>query len=621
MKLDKLSLKVFTITLLGVIGVAVIILSIVVGRVYNKAALNEETRVLSRILGVAVEQVMNQLDEQVTDLVLSTQKADTFREAFVKAAEKAGDSELVTLLNDQFAQRFVTSGVLNLHKLRVYDPELNLLAQSVQGVTTLPAKLDDTIYNKLKARTGAERVKPYAQLWTAADGQVNFSVVTAIGGLRVIGYIEAVVDPAHNLPKVANITKTPLRISQGAKELFRSKEWSEGGNTHNHIVGFDLKSADGKGKIHMDVIESIEEFNSTFRRTEITSLVFFLAVIGGGVAFAITIFNSYVFSPLRNLTTNMRRCSEGDLTVKVEAKGLAELHTLGVGLAALVTSLREQVSEIHSHSAQLASAAEELSIITNESSDGLRKQTENTEQVATAINEMTATILEVSQNVEIAAKAAHNADNETASGKKIVTETIERIDALSQEIDKAAEVVRKLQSDSESIGTVMDVIRGIAEQTNLLALNAAIEAARAGEQGRGFAVVADEVRVLASRTQQSTQEIRDMIERLQSGATEAVKAMVESKSRAQSTVDQAAKAGMSLQTITEGVTNISDMSAQIDRAIQAHTQVADDINRNIINIRSVADQSSRGAEETTKASETLAQLAVQMQTAVGRFKV
>ncbi|MEK6749309.1 MAG: methyl-accepting chemotaxis protein, partial [Pseudomonadota bacterium] len=373
MKLDKLSIKGFTVALLSTIGITVLILSVVVGRVYNKAALEEETRVLSRILGVAVEQVMNLLEEQVTDLDLSTQKADTFREAFVKAAEKAGDSELIALLNDQFAQRFVTSGMVNLLKLRVYDPELNVIAQSTQGVTTLPAALNEVMYENLKSRTGAERVKPYAQLWTAPDGQVNFSVVTAIGGLRIIGYIEAVVDPAHNLPKVANITKTPLRISHGDKELHRSKDWDEGRAAHNHVVGFNLIAPDGKGEIHLDVIESVEEFNANFRRTEIVALVIYAAVIVGGIIVALVIFNSYVFSPLRSLMLNMQRCADGDLTIHVESKGLSELHVLGLALGALVTSLRTQVSELHSHSTQLASAAEELSIITNESSDGLRR--------------------------------------------------------------------------------------------------------------------------------------------------------------------------------------------------------------------------------------------------------
>lgn len=220
------------------------------------------------------------------------------------------------------------------------------------------------------------------------------------------------------------------------------------------------------------------------------------------------------------------------------------------------------------------------------------KQKEEVDKVATAMNEMSATVHEVARNATEAAEAAQQADAETRTGKSVVSQAIEAIDLLASEVESAAQVIHKLEQDSDEIGAVLDVIRGIAEQTNLLALNAAIEAARAGEQGRGFAVVADEVRTLAQRTQQSTQEIQNMIERLQSGSQDAVKAMEQGKNRAQAGVTQAAEAGTSLETIAAAVSTISDMNTQIATAAEEQSVVAEEINLNINSISDMSDKMS-----------------------------
>jgi methyl-accepting chemotaxis protein len=233
---------------------------------------------------------------------------------------------------------------------------------------------------------------------------------------------------------------------------------------------------------------------------------------------------------------------------------------------------------------------------------------------------MAATSQEVARNTAAAANAARQADSETQAGREVVNQAIDAIDHLAQEVVSAADVIHRLEAESGKIGTVLDVIRGIAEQTNLLALNAAIEAARAGEQGRGFAVVADEVRTLATRTQESTQEIQKMIERLQTGAKSAVQVMEQGRSKAQVSVQQAARAGTSLDTIATAVSAISDMNAQIASAAEEQGAVAEEINRNITNISQIANQTASGAEQTATASAELAKLAARLQTHVGRFK-
>jgi len=236
------------------------------------------------------------------------------------------------------------------------------------------------------------------------------------------------------------------------------------------------------------------------------------------------------------------------------------------------------------------------------------------------MNQMNATVQEVARNAQHAASAAKEATDASDDGKKVVAKTIGVINTLASEVEGAAEVIQTLEQDSVDIGKVLDVIRGIAEQTNLLALNAAIEAARAGEQGRGFAVVADEVRTLASRTQTSTEEIDEMITRLQAGTNRAVKAMQVGTEQAQAGVDQAAEAGNSLESITQAIAQINDMNIQIANAAEEQSAVAEEINRNITNISDVADQAAGGARETTQASEQVAMLSEKLGGLVSQFK-
>ncbi|MEO6696737.1 MAG: methyl-accepting chemotaxis protein, partial [Gammaproteobacteria bacterium] len=237
-------------------------------------------------------------------------------------------------------------------------------------------------------------------------------------------------------------------------------------------------------------------------------------------------------SQLKVLISKVETVAAGNLTVEIQQRTQDEIGELFGSFGKMVSSLRTIIGEVTGSTAQLASAAEEMSAVTEQTSQGVKQQQSETDQIATAMNEMSATVQDVARNAAAAAQAAHQADEQASNGKQVVTQTIEAIDALAGEVEKAAQVIQKLEGDSISIGAVLDVIKGIAEQTNLLALNAAIEAARAGEQGRGFAVVADEVRTLAQRTQQSTQEIRKMIESLQTGAKNAVQVMQGGKQQA-----------------------------------------------------------------------------------------
>ncbi|MFB1011345.1 MAG: methyl-accepting chemotaxis protein, partial [Thiopseudomonas sp.] len=285
------------------------------------------------------------------------------------------------------------------------------------------------------------------------------------------------------------------------------------------------------------------------------------------------------------------------------------------------SNLREALTDVNGVTTQLAAAAEELSVVTGQTSSGVNAQRVETEQVATAMNEMAATVQEVAQNSEEAAQAAQKADDQAQSGHKVLRTALEAIRHLSSDVQQSTQAMHRLNENSANISTVLTVINGIAEQTNLLALNAAIEAARAGEAGRGFAVVADEVRGLAQRTQESTAQIEDLIATLQKGAQDAVHMMDSSSQLAENTLELAHQADDELSAITRTVSEIQAMNMQIATAAEEQSSVAEEINRSVINVNTIADQSASAVEEMAASSADLARLGQSLQDLVSRFRV
>ncbi|WP_313107077.1 methyl-accepting chemotaxis protein [Stutzerimonas nitrititolerans] len=351
------------------------------------------------------------------------------------------------------------------------------------------------------------------------------------------------------------------------------------------------------------------------------------ALIVAGIAIALGLLVAALVArgivrPIRVAVDAMRdiAAGEGDLTRRLEERGRNEVAELGQAFNQFAEKVRRLVSEVAGSTSQVAAAAEGMSAITDEFNRDVAQQRHEIEQVATAMNEMTATVQDVARNAAQAAASAQAADREAQQGQQVVHETVSSIESVSVEVEHTARAIQRLEADSQSISAVLEVIRGVAEQTNLLALNAAIEAARAGEQGRGFAVVADEVRTLASRTQQSTLEIQQVIEQLQSGARNAAEVMHRGRAQVDSSVLQAQQAGSSLTSITSAVASISDMNIQIASAAEQQSAVSDEISQNVVNINQVADRVTEAAGQTAQASSQLAHLAAGLQSLVGQFK-
>ncbi|KRP61970.1 methyl-accepting chemotaxis protein [Pseudomonas trivialis] len=325
--------------------------------------------------------------------------------------------------------------------------------------------------------------------------------------------------------------------------------------------------------------------------------------------------------PLQETLAVVERIASGDLSHNIQVTRRDELGVLQQGIQRMGTTLRELISGIRDGVTQIASAAEELSAVTEQTSAGVNSQKIETDQVATAMHEMTATVQEVARNAEQASLAAADADGQARAGDKVVAEAIAQIERLAAEVARSTDAMSHLQQESNKIGSVMDVIKAVAEQTNLLALNAAIEAARAGEAGRGFAVVADEVRGLAQRTQKSTEEIEGLVAGLQNGTQQVANVMNNSRSLTDSSVELTRKAGVSLENITRTVSNIQSMNQQIAAAAEQQSAVAEEISRSIVNVRDVSEQTATASNETARSSVELARLGSQLQQMVSHFRV
>jgi methyl-accepting chemotaxis protein len=351
----------------------------------------------------------------------------------------------------------------------------------------------------------------------------------------------------------------------------------------------------------------------------IVSLFIALAALAT-VALAMMLTRSIV-RPLSSAVSAAESVAQGDLTRPIETHGNDEVSRLLKALATMQQNLRETLQGISGSATQLATAADELNAVTLDSTQGLQQQNNEIEQAATAVNQMTAAVEEVARNAVSTSDATRQSSESAHLGQVRVSETATAINALASDVQQTGELVQSLANQSQDIGKVLDVIRAIAEQTNLLALNAAIEAARAGESGRGFAVVADEVRALAYRTQQSTQEIEQMVQGMRSGSSLALDSMQASTARATTTLALAERAGEALQTITASVHEIHERNLVIASAAEEQAQVAREVDRNLVNIRDLSVRSAAGANQTSASSHELSQLANALQGMVRRFQL
>ena len=456
----------------------------------------------------------------------------------------------------------------------------------------------------------------YADRTEANHRQLN----VVIAGYRALHGVDAAEQEAlRSVEGVANQYRDQLRKVKkmvAAGQPIKAIDGAVKIDDQPALKAFEILNAAYRG--HTDhTSERLDSHVETIDRTLLLILIAAFVVVVG----ALWWLSGSILHPLDRLRETMERIGrDNDLTLAADASGGDELGAASAAFNTMVGKFRAIINGVTGSAGDLVGETERLSATAEQTNVGMQRQQAEIHQVVTAMTEMTATVQEVARNTSTAAEAAHNAQTEAGTGQQVVSRTIDAIDKLAAEVEQTAGVIHKLEEDSGNIGTILDTIKGIAEQTNLLALNAAIEAARAGEQGRGFAVVADEVRTLANRTQKSTEEIQAMIEQLQAGAQQAVRVMDTGRQQAQSSVEQAASAGESLQKITSAVESINDMNAQIASAAEEQSAVAEEMNRNIVNISQVAEVTAGGAHDTSAVAVGMVDLVDKLRQEVARFK-
>ncbi|MDO6441976.1 MULTISPECIES: methyl-accepting chemotaxis protein [unclassified Marinobacter] len=438
-------------------------------------------------------------------------------------------------------------------------------------------------------------VEAYQEDATRIQGPLNSAAITPEEKAKVINALESYTDEFQN---VVTLTESSEQLSQDMV------------TTASRVI----ESANSLREAQADKMES-EHNQATTLIFAATAIAVLLGIL---MAYLIT---RAITAPINHAVAIASEVASGNLSVDIDNSRTDEVGRLMAALATMVSGLRELVRSIESGATNIAAASEELSTVTSQTSDGINRQKQETDQVATAMNEMTATVAEIARNAEQAFTVASDAANQATEGEREVRETVSQVNGLANEVSQSMEIIQSLKNETTNIGTALDVIKSVAEQTNLLALNAAIEAARAGEQGRGFAVVADEVRSLAQRTQSSAQEIETLVTSLQTSSNDSVSAMESSATMAADTLKRATATGASIERITRSVDEIKQYNSQIATASEQQTSVAEEINQNVTSIRDLTDQSAASSNQTASSSSELAKLGSELQNLVSRFRL
>ena len=513
------------------------------------------------------------------------------------------------------------------------------------GITTLKATINDIVSNNLVSvyNTGNARASAYAY-----SRAVHAALLFKYSKADPVKFDAAVQSMSESQKEVERLFKeyrqTPLADDERVAGDQFEKDWPAYVQGSNKVIALatagDLDGATQlfqqqvsptfKGAIddlQVIVASNYRQSGETADAAEAaTTSAYWILGVGVMVAFLAAIALGMIITrsitrPLSIAIRSAEEVAEGDLSKHIEISGRDDVSVLLRALDKMQQNLQTTVKEIGSAADQLASASEELNAVTEESSRGLTRQNDEIQQAATAVNEMTAAVDEVARNAAGAAEASEQTSLSAVQGRDQVRRAVNSVGTMADEISNSTGKVEVLATRVSEITKVLEVIRAIAEQTNLLALNAAIEAARAGEQGRGFAVVADEVRALAHRTQASTADIESMMQQVRSGAEDAVLAMNKSKELAVDTRAQSIEAGQALDRITEGVSIINEKNLVIASAAEEQAQVAREVDRNLVNIQDLSTQTAAGAHQTNASSAELSRLAASFGVLISRFKV
>ncbi|QSB19935.1 methyl-accepting chemotaxis protein [Pseudomonas sp. 15A4] len=579
----------------------------IVFRVENTA--DSASRVVDRINEIEAHLVVLRADAPPADILkLLNGQSDTVRALEATFADLA---KLLSARADSRAQLALLSEEAIKSIGLVESEVLKAVSQEQDSSERLG---EFTNIQQLRGQVQNARYEVQAYVFSGKESY-EVAAITAIDeALKEVEQIAS--DQADgNVSELLNARKTLLKYREHMGQFKDLQVKVEAAQESMEALGESLLTSTGEITALQGQRRDAEASQSRQTLSGVAGLAMLLGLLA---AWLIT---QQIIAPLRLTLSAAARIAKGDLSQDLEIGRRDEMGMLQRSMQEMTLSLRQLISGISDGVTQIASAAEQLSAVTEQTSVGVNSQKDETDCVATAMNQMTSTVMEVARNAEEASEAARHADQQARDGDKVVNDAIAQIERLAVEVNNSTEAMGKLKLESDKIGGVLDVIKSVSQQTNLLALNAAIEAARAGEAGRGFAVVADEVRGLAQRTQESTEEIEVLIAALQSGTQQVVMTLDASRTLTDSSVDLSRQAGNALGHITRTVSTIQTMNQQIAAAGEEQSSVAEQINRSVLNVRDVSEQTAASSEETAASSIELARLGVQLQEMVGKFRV
>lgn len=615
-------LTIFIVVLMGTVSTAV---GVYISNKIDESAKIQAESTFREVIAVASRELLWETEDKVKRLSSDIQQHGRFRSLLTQLLASPEDSEvkiaLANVLDEQFSQRWVTGNILDVVKIRVYDIDYKLLAQSNKA-TELPQELSRVLLKQAKPRNKFERLKALSGYWVH-DNKPYLSVLVPAGGLRVKGYVEVVVSPILNLRKMEQVTGQIMEV-HGTDEsvLYQSNVLESLEEDEMLEVHYPVRDIEGNEvmKIGMYLPQEVVE-QSVKSEGKIALMMSLMAVVVVSLL-SILMLHLLLVRPMDKLIHRMDAIAKGDMQIETKALfNLQELCALDNALHNVVENMRSRILHIWETGKQLSTAAKSLSNSAQGAVDQVRIQQEQVSQVAEATDRLLDSAQSVSSYTSEALNQAHEANEKTQSGGELVDQAEGSIRRLSNEVGNAVNSIANLQQDIHRVTDILRVINDIAEQTNLLALNAAIEAARAGETGRGFAVVADEVRNLASRTQQATTEVESVLKGLNSGIDVAVNAMNSGHQQAELTIGQAEQVSLALKDIMSSAANIVQGNQKISAATDDQVGVIRGINQNLNKISEMATEVSNGSLAITSSSGDLAQMAIQLEVLVTDFKV
>ncbi|RMR84590.1 Methyl-accepting chemotaxis protein [Pseudomonas coronafaciens pv. striafaciens] len=565
-----------------------------------------------------VTEKLNEMKAQLT--LLHTQSEE---EATIKLLN--GQFEMLNRLEKTFADVRDNRQTRNQIRTRLEqtsEQALQAIAQvEVEVLKSVSQEQDSsermeefTNISQLRQQVQTARYQVQTYTFTTRDADESAAIAAIDEALKEIGQIAQ--DQGNE--SLQGLTPATAALQSYRERLGEFKQIQTKAEADQEIMA-------GLGETLLDSVAALNRLQTAQRDSEAANASAMLSSVAG-LALLIGLLAAWIMTrqitvPLQQTLGAAARIAQGDLSRDISVTRRDEMGQLQGSMQTMTFSLRELVGGISEGVSQIASAAEQLSAVTKQTCIGVTSQKDETDQVATAMNEMAATVQEVARNAQEASQAAAQADQQARSGDEVVGQAIIQIEQLAREVLNSTQSMSALKQESNKIVGVLDVIKSVSQQTNLLALNAAIEAARAGEAGRGFAVVADEVRGLAQRTQKSTEEIEELIAALQTGTQQVATTLDNSRTLTDNTVELSRRAGGALEQITRTVATIQHMNEQIAAASEEQSMVAEQINRNVISVRDISEQTAAASEQTAASSIELARLGTHLQTLVGKFRV